>query len=145
MRQPQRRFRRLQDGDEDRQAGRIPDAWEHLANRDRWVRPQDAEDDRAQLMVQCMETWCVADHQALRTFFGQGLNERALPPLVDLEARPKDDVQAALDNATRDCERDRAYRKGRRSFELLAALDPAELEKHLPHFVRLCDCLRGRL
>jgi hypothetical protein len=120
-------------------------AWRHLGSRDRWVRPNGAEDDQAQLMVQCMETWCVADRCALRRFFGASLRESSLPDLNNLEAQSKDDVQKALVHATRDCGRGRTYEKGRRSFELLSQLDPTELRQRLPHFVRLCDMLNAKL
>ena len=120
-------------------------AWEHLQARDGWPRPASAADDQAQLMVQCMETWCVADHGALRRFFGQQLQENALPALDALEGRAKADVQRALEHATRECGRDREYRKGKRSFRLIAELDPGALKRHLPHFVELCKVLDKRL
>ncbi len=122
-----------------------PTSWQHLQARDGWDQPEGAEDDQAHLMVQCMETWCVADRKALQTFFGQHLRVKVLPPLKDLETRPKDDVHDALVDATRECGRDKAYRKGRRSFELVGRLDPDQLKKHLPHFVRLCDMLDTKL
>jgi hypothetical protein len=120
-------------------------AWQHLQSRDGWEQPAGAEDDQAQLMVQCMESWCVADRSALRQFFGTSLRESALPPLNDLEARTKESVQDALINATRDCGRNRGYKKGKRSFELLGRLDPAELKRLLPHFARLCQMLDAKL
>jgi len=119
--------------------------WQHLQSRDGWQRPAGADDDQAQLMVQCMESWCVADRSALREFFGSCLREGALPPLDNLEARSRQSVQDALVNATRDCGPQKGYKKGKRSFELLGQLDPTELRRHLPHFVRLCKVLRTRL
>ncbi len=119
--------------------------WQHLRSRDGWERPAGADEDQAQLKVQCMESWCVADRVALRQFFGDGFRENALPPLDGLEACAKDAVQEALANATHDCGRQRGYQKGKRSFELLGQLDPTELKKHLPHFVRLCEMLNTRL
>ncbi len=119
--------------------------WHHLQSRDGWERPAGADDDQAQLMVQCMETWCLADRNALREFFGSRLRENALPSLDNLETRAKETVQEALANATRDCGQHRGYEKGRRSFELLGQRDPAELKTHLPHFVRLCQMLDVRL
>jgi len=117
--------------------------WSHLAKQDGWKKPRRAKDNQAQLMVQCMETWCVADRKALRGFFGQKLQEGALPPLDGLERRSKDDVQRKLNHATRKCGDDRMYKKGKRSFELIATLDPSVLEEHLPHFKRLCETLRS--
>ncbi len=120
-------------------------AWQHLRSRDGWQRPTSADDDQAQLMVQCMESWCVADRSTLRKFFGACLRDGALPALNNLEAQTKESIQDALVNATRDCGRDRGYEKGKRSFELLGQLDPVELKRHLPHFVHLCEMLNARL
>lgn len=119
--------------------------WQHLQSRDGWERPADADDEQAQLMVQCMESWCVADRIALRKFFGDRFRENPLPSLENLEARAKETVQEALVNATRDCGRQRGYEKGKRSFELLGELNPVELKKYLPHFVRLCEMLNVKL
>lgn len=120
-------------------------AWEHLQIRDGWQRPPNTDDDQAQLMVQCMETWIVADRTALRTFFGQCLRDSALPAAFDLEAKSNEDIQDSLADATRACGVDRKYRKGRRSFEPLSVLDPDVLREHLPHFGKLCEALTSRL
>lgn len=117
------------------------DAWNHLINRDNWVKPNNAEDQQAQLMVQCMETWCIADRKTLRQFFGNELQESALLPIDNLENRDKTQVQDALVHATRNCGKDRVYKKGKRSFELLGHLDPTVLKDKLLHFKRLCDTL----
>ncbi|MEE8386170.1 MAG: DUF4276 family protein, partial [Dehalococcoidia bacterium] len=110
-----------------------------------WKQPQDTNDDQAQLMVQCMETWCLADRDALKRFFRDGLQESVLVPHDNLEQRSKADVQQALERATRECGRDRSYRKGRRSFQLIAELDPRTLKSRLPHFARLCEVLDKKL
>lgn len=119
-------------------------AWEHLQARDGWERPAEVADDQAQLMVTCMETWIMADRAALRTVFGASLQESALLPVPDLEQYHRDTVQEALEHATRNCGRDRAYRKGRRSFQALAAVSPATLE-HLPYFRRFMATLARHL
>jgi hypothetical protein len=121
-------------------------AWQHLKTRDGWKRPVGAEEDQAQLMVQCMESWCVADREALREFFGDALHENPLPnPDHHLEAKTKESVQKALVSATHACGPDKGYEKGQRSFELLGRLDPAKLKKRLPHFARLCKMLDAKL
>ena len=116
-------------------------AWQHLNGRDAWEKPTGADENQAQMMVQCMETWLLADRNALRRFFGQ---ENALPGNPSLEEIPKDDVLEGLAAATRDCGRNRKYDKGRRSFELLGGLDPEELRPALPHFVSLCRVLNAK-
>jgi hypothetical protein len=120
-------------------------AWQHLASRDGWDPPEDAGDDRAQLMVTCMETWIVADRATLRRVFGSKLRENALPPLQNLEGRSRHDVQNKLEQATAACGRAKRYQKGRRSFQVVGELDPAPLREHLPHFVRFEDALRRLL
>jgi hypothetical protein len=69
------------------------EAWAHLQHRDGWAQPAGTEDDQAQLMVTCMETWVIADRATLRAFFGQCLRENALLPDQNLEERRNDDVQ----------------------------------------------------
>ena len=120
-------------------------AWRHLKVRDGWDQPAGTRDDQAQLMATSMETWIVADHEALRRVFGADLRENALPPLVLLEARSRQDVFESLKNATRGCGRNRMYQKGDRSFQVLAELDPATLNEHLAHFKKFNDMLKDRL
>lgn len=123
----------------------VQDAWGHLTSHDGWQRPEKIEDEQAQLMVQCMESWCIVDRKALHKFFGHKLQENALLNARDLEEKNKQEVQDALFKATRNCGKDRCYKKGKRSFELLGQLDPAVLKQSLPHFKRLCDTLQDKL
>ena len=117
--------------------------WAHLLNRDGWLQPQGAADDQVLLMTTCMETWIIADHEALTSHFGQYLQSSALPPLQDLENRGRDDVQTRLEHATRDCSG--PYAKGKKSFELLGKLDPKAIEPNLPSFGRARKILDAKL
>lgn len=119
--------------------------WDHLMARDNWVRPSDASDDQAQFMVTCMETWIIADHEALHRFFGSSLRERALIPVDGLERRPRHEVQEALKSATDDCGRRRGYEKGMRSFQIQAELNPGTLERDLHYFRRFKETLGRHL
>ena len=122
-----------------------PAPWDHLRARDGWERPNSVADDQAQLMVVCMETWVMADQTALRSCFGASLQASALLPVSNLEQYSREDVQQALEHATRNCGRDRTYRKGNRSFRVVGELDPHTLMTHLPHFKRLIDALDKHL
>ena len=117
--------------------------WEHLQTRDNWERPKGAQDDQVLFMTTCMETWIVADREALRSHFKHKFHENALPPLNDLEQRERHDVLSKLERATRDCSN--SFKKGNRSFEILAKLSPAILREHLPSFVRLEKILKEKL
>ncbi len=94
-------------------------------------------------MTTCMETLIVADRAALEEHYKTKLQNSALPPLVDLESRTRDDVQDRLARATRNCSNQ--YAKGKRSFEILGKLTPATLAGHLPSFVRTRRILDQRL
>lgn len=54
-------------------------SWTHLQNQNGWERPAEVTDERAHLMVQCMEAWFLADREKLATFFGRGFNREVLP------------------------------------------------------------------
>lgn len=119
--------------------------WDHLRTRDGWDCPADAEEEQAQMMVTCMETWIMADREALRKVFGAHLRESALFPEIDLENRSRQDLLFALKNATGDCGRGKGYDKGRRSFQILAELKPDTLKERLSYFHRFVETLNGRL
>lgn len=117
--------------------------WQHLKSCDNWERPVGATDDQVQMMATCMETWIVADREALRQVFGTALRETHLPAVTNLEARDRDQVQSDLARVTADCPRARRYDKGRRSFQALEKVNPEALAG-LPHFQRLRDLLLAR-
>lgn len=119
--------------------------WQHLQMRDAWEKPENAQNNQVALMVTSMETWIIADKVALKSFFGPRLKENALLPLENLESRNRKDVLSALEKATEDCGKDRQYRKGTKSFQLLATLNPATLQQHLPHFNRFIEVLEHHL
>ena len=115
--------------------------WQHLQARDGWDRPIGAEDDDAFLMVQVMETWFLADRDALRSYFGVQFAENAFRQWPQLEAVPKQTVLDALQRATARCQK--RYAKGKVSFELLAQVDPTRVEAACPHARALLDRLRS--
>ncbi len=124
----------------------VEQAWKHLAEVTTvaaWEKPNGAADDHLLFMTTCMETWIVADRAVLREHYKHNLNENPLPHTNGLEAKPRHDVQLALETATKDCKN--AYAKGKRSFEILEKLDPAVLKQHLPSFVRVDRILNARL
>lgn len=77
-------------------------------------------------MTTCMVTLIVADHEAMREHYGPKLQTSALPPLANNETRDRHDVHEKPMHATRNCSN--AYKKGKRSFEILAKLTPATLD-----------------
>lgn len=117
--------------------------WQHLKQRDGWERPAGASDQQVLLMTTCMETWIVADRATLREHYGAGLNENQLPATTNLENRHRHDVQEQLERATAGTSK--PYRKGKRSFDLLAKLNPQALAPLLPSFRRAMTILASKL
>ena len=129
---------------EDRVSGAdfAPDSsigWDHLLIRDHWIRPIDTNNNQAQMMTTCMESWIMADHNTLRIFYGSQLHDSSLLPTLELERKFRHDVQRKLKDATVDCSN--GYKKGEHSFKLLGSLDPSTLNRHLNHFRRFRQTL----
>lgn len=121
----------------------LNETWKHLQRRDQWPKPPTAANEQVLFMTTCMETWIVTDRQTLRRYYGSNLHENGLPPLTDLESRSRKIVQEQLEHATRACKN--RYLKGKRSFAVLAALDPNALAQHLPSFERCRRILQAKL
>jgi hypothetical protein len=118
------------------------DEWSHLKARDDWDKPEAAGDCDAFLMIVCMETWFLADREALRKFFHDCWRDNALPQWANLETVSKSDVLEKLAQATAACGK-KSYAKGKLSFELLKVVDPAKVEEKCPGAKRLLDRLRS--
>lgn len=115
--------------------------WAHLKSLDDWSRPAGAGDDQAFLMVQIMETWLVADREALRRYFGSGFRADALKAWSRLESVAKATVLKALERASAGCAT--RYSKGRVSFDLLGLVDPTLVMSACPHALALIQRLGG--
>lgn len=122
--------------------------WVHLKNRagDGWDKPAGSEDADCHLMVQCMESWFLADRETLKAFFDPGFSANALPAAANpIEAVAKLAVYDALDRSTRTCRSKGAYGKGQHSFKLLAAINPAKVTAACPWAKRFVDCLKAKM
>jgi hypothetical protein len=113
--------------------------WQHLTACDGWKVPEGSSNDDAFLMVCCMETWLVADREALKRFFPEWIDGH-LPKWPNLEKVEKQSVFNALKGATAKCKK--PYTKGDVSFDALQIVDPATVENACPAAKRLLDRLR---
>lgn len=118
----------------------VDSVWDHLGARDNWAQPPGATEAHVHLMVQCMESWFLADRQTLARFFGKGFKIKALPGAEsDVERISKADVFAGLESATKACKA--RYGKGANSFKILALIDPVRVSGGAPFARRLLDQL----
>ena len=118
--------------------------WEHLRSREGWKRPDDVQKEQAHLMVQCMETWFLADVSTLEDFFGSGFQSSAIADRNDIENILKSDVLRQLNSASRNSKRG-AYHKGRHSFDILALIDPAQVTQRSGFARQLVKTLKQHL
>ena len=103
--------------------------WQHLKEApDNWSRPKAATDHQCHLMVQVMESWFLADPDALKSFYGRDFREGSLPANRRIEQIPKQDVERGLKHASRFTKKGDYYdNKGKHSFAILAELNPAKV------------------
>ena len=116
--------------------------WVHLSQRagDGWTMPVGATDRQCHLMVECMESWFLADRAALVTFFDPGFRPTALPAATRaIESIEKVQLFDALRVATIHCKTKSQYGKGEHSFKLLASIDPLKVVAASPWAKRFVD------
>ena len=122
--------------------------WQHLKERpgDGWDKPSDAIDGHCHLMVQCMESWFLADVMTLAKFFGQGFQAKQLPPISGgVEGVTKTSVYRGLEAATRACRTKAPYGKGEHSFSILSLIDPAMVLSVSPWADRFVNGLKAAM
>jgi hypothetical protein len=119
--------------------------WHHLKTRDKWDKPENAANDQCHLMVQCMESWFLADVETLKEYYGQGFNENHFPRLgQDVESIDKDQVANKLKNATRNCRKKGEYHKGNHSFDILGKINPQKVKAASKWAARFFDTLKEK-
>ena len=91
-------------------------------------------------MVQVMESWFLADVDALEAFYGRGFHKQALPRNPNVEQVPKQDVLRGLAQAASGT-RKGSYGKSSHSFGILAELDPAKVRNASLHAERFLSAL----
>ena len=93
-------------------------------------------------MVQLMETWLLADREAVAAYYGPGFSPAALPSEGrPIESVPKAAVISALRKAAQATKK-QGYSKGRDAFALLGKIDPHRLCAASPWAKRFFDTLR---
>ncbi|GHU24468.1 hypothetical protein FACS1894172_12560 [Spirochaetia bacterium] len=122
--------------------------WKHLKNRpgDNWEQPDNTSDNDCHLMVQCMESWFIADRETLKTFFGKGFNGSALPSTQSsVELIDKAQVYKSFAEATKNCETKKPYGKGEHSFKILALIDPVKVITASPWADRFVKTAKAKM
>jgi|ERR1700722_6161903 len=106
--------------------------WPHLKKQDKWIQPTAAGENHVHLMIQCMETWLIADEKCLTDYFGHVFKGDKLPRNPKLESVGKSEILIKLKAATRNSRPKGEYDKARDSFDLLGRIDPSKLKAACP-------------
>ncbi len=125
----------------DSEAAVETNAWSHLKTHDGWNRPAEASEEQAHLMVQCMESWFLADKEALKQFYASGFLVKALPGTLHVESIPKARIVSSLRRASEGTQKGE-YHKTRHAFTLLRLVDPAKVRAVSRHAANFFDVLR---
>jgi hypothetical protein len=112
---------------------------EHLAARDPWDL-SFAEDDQCHLMAQVMESWFLADPDALAKFYGQHFGAKQIPARKNVEEVPKAEVESSLKTATAKTQKGE-YHKIRHGPAILESLAPDRVRARAPHCDKLFQAL----
>lgn len=118
--------------------------WQHLKQHDGWDCPQGVDDAQCFLMVQSMETWLIADKQAIKTFYGHDFLQNALPRTVNIEAIDKKTLLEKLEHATAKTQK-RQYHKTKHAFDILRNADARVVRQAASHCDRLFVTLAEKM
>jgi hypothetical protein len=101
--------------------------------------------DRIFWMVELMESWFLADREAVKRYYDDDrFQESSLPANAQVERIPKKDVIDGLKEATRRTQKGR-YHKTKHAPGILETIDPDKVAKSAPQCRRLFDVLNGLL
>lgn len=116
-----------------------------LRARNDWVPPKGTQIDNSQVfwMVEIMESWFIADKDALSAYYGAEFQPTKLPGNPKVEQIPKQDVLSRLVTASKQTQKG-PYHKTRHAPDLLIRIDPSKIERAAPAAKRLFDFLRSR-
>ena len=115
---------------------------QHLRERDHWQINES--EDQYHLMVQAMEAWLIADREMLKTYYGQGFQESALPDTQDVEQIDKDKLKDVLRQASRNTQKG-PYHEIRHGAKLLERIDANTVFSRVRHCERLFLTLTNKI
>lgn len=113
---------------------------EHLSARDPWDL-SFTSDDQCHLMAQVMESWFLADPDALARFYGSHFSIKQIPPRKNVEEVPKSEVEAVLKSSTAKTQRGE-YHKIRHGAPILESLNADRVRNRAPHCDKLFEALQ---
>lgn len=108
------------------------DAKTHLLSHEKSWTVAAIESEALNVMATTMETWIVADVDAVKEFYNGGFLVSRMPKHTNLENVSKPDVRAHLEAATAPTQKG-AYQKIKHAAVLLTKIDPGVVRRKCPH------------
>ena len=105
---------------------------------------KNVAENQCHLMVQVMETWFLADVDALKNHFGNDFKESKLRKNKKVEEIAKDDVLNSLKEATKDGKKG-GYHKIQDGAKLLELINPNKVREAAPHCRRLFEIISAQI
>ncbi len=102
------------------------------------------KDEQCHLMVQIMESWFIADIDALKEFYGHGFSESAIPKNKNVEAIGKDKIESSLKTATAKTQK-KEYHKIEHGSKLLEFIKPQKVREAALHCERLFQIISEKI
>ena len=96
------------------------------------------KDEQCHLMVRIMESWLIADVDALKEFYGQGFNAGAIPKNRNVEEITKEQIEKSLKSAIAKTNKNE-YHKIEHGAKLLEKINPKKVCEAAPHCEKLFD------
>lgn len=118
----------------------ISKPWDALKRK----APTWADDKNCYLMVQCLETWLLADVESLKVHYNKPkkcFKENKIKAWSNLETTDRKTLQGALEQATADCSNSYSHADG----NLLIAVVQRDKLKTLPSVARLFEDLERKI
>lgn len=124
----------LVDSDDAVPAGQTARAF--LQNKYKKWKLQAVEDSRCHLMVRTMESWFVADLDALEKFYGQNFQRSAFPKNPNVEAIDKAAIENALDAVSSRTKKEN-YQKIEHGAKILESISAEKVRNAAPYCKKL--------
>ena len=124
----------------------VDSSWKHFPSLEGdkdWKNPDKSESKNVHLMVQCMESWFIADSGSVAEFYGKNFRQSAFSKLGSgsVEGISRQMVEKALKDATVNT-RKGTYHKTRHGFALLHMINPEIVIAASEHAAHLRKVLR---
>jgi uncharacterized protein DUF4276 len=114
----------------------------HLNKRDGWSL--ELSEEHYHLMVQTMESWLIADIDALKQFYGKDFQESSIPPNNNVEQIPKNQLTKSLEKASQKTQKGK-YHKIRHATKILQLLNEKTVQSKAPHYQRFFETVSSQI